>query len=668
AAICEIPRPEATEPQPLTEESRPTVGLFELEIRTISGTPAGGYSGSGIIVIPFLNEVKVLVQFERIKVNTDNQVFEGEVEAQKDRAWEIPLLNNGLAGNVLNMAGVDKNEINAAIQEPARWLSLYEDGEMALPLTLDNGLAMLGLMDMTFTPEKASLKVVCNMDFPTEYEITSQLISLGAVICFGPEGLEDDRLIYQVDDINLTGNEGGYDLYIKGINQAQTLDTTRVSYLEWDCDGFRKFNLAGELVFPRDDMVPVNEQGQTIDGDEQVKAFFRVSWASGDGWIAGLDFNHAFTPTGLDEGWVFAVDNAYIDQSTLENPPNLVFPEYYEDEDMFNPEFDQLWRGAFIEQVTVRVPERFKTFNQTGQLTFQANNLLYDGTGFTADVRAEHLIAYPSGDLDGWQYSLDTIALRWVSSTFRKGRLAGNVRIAGLEEDEFIHYYALLNRVDVEDPNTQTTNTESYFEMIAQPNAEIDYRFDALRSTLKIAQDSRLEATHTPADGWEVLATLNGALTLDGNLSSAIQQIPYVNFTGITFQGFQIGNKVGFEPGIWAVASPQKTLAGFPVTLDGLTVARELSLDGVRLGLSFDLTVNVAEYLSGSSSLVLWAELHMPGDSVHFASFGGASMEDIDLDHDFGIVKLDGGITYYEDDPVFGNGFKGEIDAEVRVG
>ncbi len=678
--ICEITTPDnQLIPATLTTESKPTIGLFELNITSISGSALDGYDGEGWIEIVWLYDVDVLVTFENIKANDENEIFAGTVEAKKDHNFELELLNNSTVSNALNLANVDKDEINGYLEEPARWLTLYQEGKMALPLSLDreiNGERYhLGLMDMTFTPNRARMKVVANVDLPFGGDIGDQILSFGSQLCFGPNGLEPHFMLYRIDDLNLTGSEGHYDVWIKGVGEATTLDSTKVTYLDWDCHGFRKVHLAGEIDFSRDDFLPINDQQEVIAGDERLKATFRMSYTRGTNIIAALDFNHPFEHTDLPD-WQFTVNNAFVDYSELENPPDIEFPEGYEDESVFNADFTNLWEGVFIKNIVVRVPERYKSFNQTGNLTLLANNLIIDGeTGFSGFIQANNVIEYPNGNLDGWQYSLDTIRLKWVSNDFRMGRLDGKIRIAGLEEDEFLSYFALLNRdeVNVEDDEEteeveEGTSTATTLEFVCEPNTDIDYTFESLHSTLKFTQDSRLSIDYQTGAGWDVLATLNGSLTLEDDWANQIQQIPGVNFRGIEFQGFQIGNKVGFETGNWSLASPPKTVGGYPVNLRDVTLERELSTDGVRLGLAFNFDLNISEVLSAEASLAVWAKLHMPQDGAHYVEADGVAMSDYELTKDFGIVELSGDIGYFEDDPVYGNGFGGDIQAKFNIG
>jgi len=60
------------------------IGLFDLKVATVLSSKNGNFSGTGEIVINFLNNLKMEVEFTNIKKNKDNQIFEGTVKAIKN--------------------------------------------------------------------------------------------------------------------------------------------------------------------------------------------------------------------------------------------------------------------------------------------------------------------------------------------------------------------------------------------------------------------------------------------------------------------------------------------------------------------------------------------------------------------------------------------------------
>src|SRR5690606_23007448 len=79
--------------QSLTVNDVFTAGDFPVTVKRITGTPplgepeGEGFTGWGYIVVPYLQDTKVRVSFNNIKINTDYQFIEGIIETDYDPTW-----------------------------------------------------------------------------------------------------------------------------------------------------------------------------------------------------------------------------------------------------------------------------------------------------------------------------------------------------------------------------------------------------------------------------------------------------------------------------------------------------------------------------------------------------------------------------------------------------
>ncbi len=64
-----------------------TAGDFPIKILEISGG-LGSFSGKGYVTVPYLNDTKIAVAFENIKINTNYQLIDGVVETAYDPDWK----------------------------------------------------------------------------------------------------------------------------------------------------------------------------------------------------------------------------------------------------------------------------------------------------------------------------------------------------------------------------------------------------------------------------------------------------------------------------------------------------------------------------------------------------------------------------------------------------
>ncbi len=63
-----------------------TAGDFPIKILEISGA-LGSFSGKGYVTVPYLNDTKIAVAFENIKINTNYQLIDGVVETAYNENW-----------------------------------------------------------------------------------------------------------------------------------------------------------------------------------------------------------------------------------------------------------------------------------------------------------------------------------------------------------------------------------------------------------------------------------------------------------------------------------------------------------------------------------------------------------------------------------------------------
>ena len=64
-----------------------TAGDFPVVVKEAQGS-GGVFSGSGYITVPYLSNFKIKVIFDKIKINTDYQLYEGEVKTDYDANWK----------------------------------------------------------------------------------------------------------------------------------------------------------------------------------------------------------------------------------------------------------------------------------------------------------------------------------------------------------------------------------------------------------------------------------------------------------------------------------------------------------------------------------------------------------------------------------------------------
>ncbi len=615
------------------------VGRFQATLTSASGTGAG-LSGEGTIRVPFLR-APIIVEFSNVQVNTENQVYGGELTGRQDGGSP---LTPAQANQLSNDLGLSQDAINAVgtyIADMSRWVTgLSGLAPVGLPLGLDNTIAgervTLAIIGLVFTPTRAAMNVVLAIPMPDLGPGVG--LGLGARdICIHPNGFGGDGrfTLYLPNDHGWRQDDSStFGLVFKGVAEHDS-----GTYARWDCHGIREIRLSMEASFPRSWFTPFPD-----DGSSRVKSRFTtvVTWETRSDWIAGVSLDRCYI-TGLPE-FIMEAREMYYDHSDVRNPEGMVFPAG------FVGQQDRLWRGFYLKRASFSFPRDIHTFDSDAPITFAAVDFIIGGGGFTGSCRAENLLRYPEGMFGSWGGSLDTFAIDFLNSSVRDVLMKGRILLP--VSDGPIDYSARLF------PPQGGHGTQ--WEFLLQPRDTLNIPMWG-PATLALYPTSRI-AIHPTDAGHLDTAKLSGELTLLGSAGG----IPGLNFSGIAFQNFELTNSPPYvNAGTWSFASPQHGMAGFPVTINGMGVVTEDRDGDPGVGLRFTLAVNLQpgnNAISGATTLSIWGKLSGDGGPQRFM-YDGVNLDSIGVDADLGAVQIAGGVRLYRSDPTFGDGFRGGVRA-----
>jgi hypothetical protein len=606
-----------------------SVGLFRMGLTKLTGSVGTALSGEGTIPVPYLR-APIKVQFSSIQVNASGQMIKGDVTGKQDLSSP---LNDAIANdmNALKLKNSDIDNVMKLTQQESKLVSAFVmSTPVGLPIGLDNvtdGFPMtIGIVGMDFTPTQATLKAVAQYPFPD----LGPTVGLGvgaANICFQPGGISTKQgMLYLVEDLGIDQpNSFGFLFKAPAGNDSGT-------YMMWDCKGFKELRLRADVLFPRDWLIPQPDNGM------KVAAAIRTTIRKSGDWIASVNMDTCVI-AGSSGMKLFVKEMAY-DHSDVVNPQGIVFPSNYP---KGTPGPD--WHGFFIKSAVVVLPEQLKTFKGSPP-QIVASNIIIDGAGFTGMFAMTNVLQYPEGDFGDWGASIDSIGVNFVCSSLTEGRMVGRFQIP--ISDSPLDYHALFSN---------PPNAKMKFSFTITPRGTISAPLWA--ATLNLDNTSRIELVDS-AGSFVASAVFNGDLTINGKVGD----LPAIDFKGIKFQNVMLSSKSPyFSSGTWSFASPQHGVAGFPVSLKDIKFVSGARKSGIGFGLQFTIDADIAEVISGSTTLSVWAVMGTSPGQAQMFKFDGVDLDAITVKADLGAVTINGSILLYHDDPTFGNGFRGELDA-----
>ncbi|MFN7335882.1 MAG: hypothetical protein ACK5SS_08190, partial [Cyclobacteriaceae bacterium] len=489
-------------------------------------------------------------------------------------------------------------------------------------------------------PTHAELDVVMEFEIPQNGK---KLSFMGRNIKLSNAGgIVGDATLQLIGDYGINFNGDKIQLVIKGGTEV-----VPGTYVTIDCDGFKEMALDANVIFSRDLLIPENLNG-TIQPEGRVTSSFKTVLSNWNDLIVQLSLPN-FQVKGLN-GFGFTVEQAVFDFSDVRNAPAVEFPQGYTSNQML-PDNTNLWRGFYMRQMSVRLPQQFKNKDNV-RTSLNAYNMIIDNQGVSGLFEGKNLIPLNNGDMSGWAFSLDSIAVSLMANQIQQAGLKGKIVVPLADEQTPFKYTA-----------TMQENDQYFFNVVSTQ----DIQFNLWQtSKVEIYEASRIEIR--VADGkFLPKAVLHGNMNIQARLSNKGEKGKGVELADISFENLEIQTvrpyiKVGnFSFGSEAL---QQKMAQFPISINNIGMR---SLSDTETALDFDLILNLTGNDAGANSfsvdagLSLVAEMYQKDGSQRWR-FKRVDVSSIEVDMTGAAYSLKGSLAFYRDDAVYGNGFNGSVE------
>jgi hypothetical protein len=681
------------------------VGKFKMKVTEISFS-GNNATGKGLIFNRLISK-NVKVVFTGVQFNSDKRLIVGNVFGEISQ-------NSGFndAFGVLPAGTPLVNSAKTFLEDKAKAEKIYDyvnsplaiagqlisDQPVTLPFGLskevDNFPSTIAFTDMIFTPQRATLNAIAVVRW--EYDGKKEFLGFtGRDFCMNEKGLagaSNGFALELVGDIPIPINDS---LIIKIIGKKGLNPSSHCTRIEWDCKGLKDIALVASMSLPRSIFIPENSDN-TRASEGQVTGTVEVNISSIHNFLLSFSFDKSFQFNVLPD-FSFAARNVTLDMSDFVNPVGIQFPNGPD----FHGERSMAWRGIYIGNADIKLPEAFSNKNNPGtRLGFNAQNLLIDRSGFTANVGVNNILGISDGEVGGWKFSIDRVAIDIVSNNLNSCSLTGKVGVPLFTGE--IEYTMALS------PNLNLDSTKMNF--VLSPDQELSMDAWFAKVTLDNSSTIKLEGAVSDINSWKISSNFNGALSLGADEMAGIKNVrlgslPFegltltssvTNLDDFTFNLDKLGG-IKMNRVIQANATPpsntppeppaeipsdeDQEMAGFPIGITdfGLDYFRDktcmfelpgIPLDVTRIGIKFKLNLNLSEGegdkkngLSGSCGLGLYAYMKKDGDFLSFTP-AGLNVDTIKIDLEVGgVATVRGAILFMANDPVFGNGFQGMAEA-----
>jgi hypothetical protein len=409
--------------------------------------------------------------------------------------------------------------------------------------------------------------------------------------------------------------------------------------VKWDCNGFLEMEVTADLLFDNSLFVPENIDGTIREGE--LRSSFHTVVNDWNNLMVGVSVE-PFQIRGLD-GFGFNILNAVIDMSDFRNPSGIMFPSNYITEYLIegNP---NIWRGLYILQAEIRFPPWFSQTGETNRLSIHARDMFIDELGFSGQIGATELMSIDQGDLNGWGFSVENFDLLIETNSLVAAGFSGMLAVPQLGENSLLHYQASIG-LDA-----------SYSFMVNNVGA---LEMDMWGANLEIANNS-LMAIELIDNKFIPTLLLNGRLSIDAPVDNNDPASSRLELTGLEFRDMLITTEAPyFDIGYLSFGNQQNSFALFPISITDVGFDSESGRRGITVGATVNFTDEKNGGFGGAGLFTVWGR-NDNGKWIYDGTEVGGIMVDIDKGEAF---RLYGEVNFISGDETYGNGFKGNVDA-----
>ncbi|MEI8135529.1 MAG: hypothetical protein WCH46_10740 [bacterium] len=627
------------------------VGTFDMIVTEVTtGSPTNA-NGKGTIKLSWLFS-NVLVEFKSMKINGVKQMVSGDVKSVTDEdapTFPIQLGVNAVLSNSWTKSKIatldeylnTKGKISSAANEKVEAL------KTPIGVNNYNGYTLC-ISEIQFTKDNGILTAVASIPI-TAYDDT---LSFGVTnLPFCKAGLSHKATLELLKDFTFNGTSSANSFKVTLKTRAAGREGC---YISWNCTSFDTLAVDLDVIFPRTWLTPNPDPGPTA----QVAASFLGKTVKWKDWI----FKGSLQPCTIagTNGVGLEITDLTLDLSDVENTAGMTFPKNYS-----GTQGDD-FKGIYAKTISVTMPDGWRTFDDPDKAPkFSANNLIIAKTGLTGEFIAANVVQYPKGDIARMSGSLDTVSISLVNTSLTQAYVVGkiNLPIGDADAGSALVYKALFNV------------NQKKFDFTLKPDKDITTNLFA-GASLTINQTSLLAITISKTQKKFAL-TLNGSVGWNDKeitVPSTSKKIK-VNFAP-TFQGVNFTyddkatpQKFSFTKGTWSFASPQKKLAGFPISIKNISIETQPTSGSELLAaaLKFDLSVNLdSNRIGGDGTFRLVGAIEKSSGDSKFKfkpKFKDFFVDQISIHADLSAVKISGTLNFYYNDVKWGDGFSATIKA-----
>lgn len=561
------------------------VGQFPLTIENANLVDGDHYEGRGYITWKPMGDLpfKINVSFDKLYINSDKIVYDGEVVSAKEEESSISdyipydmfddlfladLIGAGTAeayGDKL-FDYIENNQDMAKYCEYAREVAPIIDdiikGQVTvnLPVSLTKLIPScpvdIQIMSGRWSPTNASVSIIGMFSLPESSYTDSQVAVFGLPrLCIEPDSfVPTGATMALLSDVYIKDPSTQFVFTLKAPSDLQKMDDgCSISFTN---KGFQELNFEADMEIPG--LIKADEKGERLRGQRphiDVKAKIK-DW---DNWIGQLKMDNfeveeapgfTFCPSG--DGLIY--DHSMTDNGKGFKFPEPIIPQGGIDKNLTPKTYDKTqlgitsdkenvkWQGLYLDKIGVWLPPIFKQGDGNNRIEVAMKQFLWDDSGVSLTISAAgtnggDLIGIETGKLGGWGISLHEVGVSVIQGDFGCTYFTGMVK-APLIGGKW-NYSTSFDKID---KGAGGSNLRILFHMQPEGDPEFDFFLANVKLDEKYTHlDVQYIDTETDDDKkTKVELEMAGHITIAG--TEEVTEKLSLDISGVAFTGMRVAN------------------------------------------------------------------------------------------------------------------------------
>jgi hypothetical protein len=501
---------------------------------------------------------------------------------------------------------------------------LFSNGELTLPVGIKKG--DYELIIQKITQDSKTNRPVIHATCAFKFKDTGQKIAFeGQATIEGKKGLGTNGKLSLIAPVK------------RNIGKESALIVHEGTHVNFGCEGVESFDAILSWIITSDKIIPVTSQGQPT--GKPLSVAFNAKFQNFDSYLISLNINQSFAIKGLKD-IIFTLKGATLDQSDTETSSMTKFPANYFAQ--AGGETVKLWKGVAVSEASVSLPQVFKKSESGGneRITVSLQQVLFDENGFTGNAWVKDIISSATLQPDSWDISLTDFSLGILKNNIVAFGFGGDVNIPPFGKHSLLPYTATFN--------------PSIEEYELKANMAGQYDFPVLASTVTLNELSTIDLLFKEKD---IYPSIHASGVLSVNAPLGKDSIKTFSIPDIAFENMVISREspyltIGAISVTGNLQSPK--LAGFELSVNNIHSFKNQK----GSGLAVEAGVALNEMFGGTTGLQLY------GDYEHW-KFKEVGVDKVHVEYKSSAFSLSGGVIFKNSDPVYGDGFRGNISLSL---